>query len=76
MTYPGLGEFFDFSHLVLGDDVVVADDAGAVPFVLLLGGSQQQTRMALVVKVAAEQTALSTSSLEPKKMEREKKRLN
>lgn len=56
---PGLGELLDLLNLLVGEGVEVADDARAVPLILLQHRLQKQPRVLVPVLVAAEQMAAS-----------------
>lgn len=63
MTHSRLRQLFDDFDFLVGDDVDVAHDVGAVPLVLLLDGRQHVLGVVVVVVVTAEEPALPGGSL-------------
>lgn len=66
MSHLGLSQLLDFINLCIGQEVQVADNVRAVPFILLLKGLQQQTRVPVATPVTAEKMAASHFILETK----------
>lgn len=63
LTHPGFGQLFDLLHLLVRHDVQVSYDAGLVPLVFLLHGTDHIFRVAIVAVVTAEEAALPARSL-------------
>lgn len=57
MSYLGFSQLFDFLNLFVRQEVQVADNVRAVPFILLFNGLQQQMRVSVAILVTAGKTA-------------------
>lgn len=68
MSHLGFSQLFYFLNLFIRQEVQVADNLWAVPFILLFNGLQQQVGVPVAIPVTAEETATSCFILETKKV--------
>lgn len=64
MPHLGFSQLFDFLDLFVGQEVQVADNAWAVPLILLFNRLQQQMRVPVAILVLAEKTTTPRFILE------------
>lgn len=57
VSHPGFGKLLDLLNFLVGQDVKVAYDVGAIPLILLLHWLQEETRVPVTIPVATEQAA-------------------
>lgn len=57
LSHLGFSQLFDFLDLFIWQEVQVAHNVRAVPFILLFNGLQQQVRVPVAILVTAEETA-------------------
>lgn len=66
MPHLGFSQLFYFLNLFVGQELQIADNLWAVPFILLFNGLQQQVGVPVAIPVTAEEAATPCFILETK----------